>query len=83
MQKQGGQVGSKAQDICKTCKLERQEIMAKGVKHYFKNGKEHKGATHKDAKGRVMSGARHTASSKYLVHLKDLSPTAKKRAKKA
>jgi hypothetical protein len=57
--------------------------MAGGVKHYFKNGKEHKGATHKDAKGRVMSGARHTASSKYLVHLKDLSPTAKKRAKKA
>ena len=23
--------------------------MAKGVKHYFKNGKEYKGATHKDA----------------------------------
>jgi len=30
--------------------------MAKGIKHYFKNGKEHKGATHKDAKGKVMSG---------------------------
>ncbi len=57
--------------------------MAKGVKHYFKNGKEHTGATHKDANGKVMSGARHTASSKYLVHLKDLSPTAKKRAKSA
>ena len=54
--------------------------MAKGVKHYFKNGKEHKGATHKDAKGRVMSGARHTASSKFLVHKKDLSETAKKKA---
>ena len=37
--------------------------MAKGVKHYFKNGKEHK---------------THTASSKYLVHKKDLSATAKK-----
>jgi len=57
--------------------------MAKGVKHYFKNGKEHKGATHKDAKGRVMSGKTHTASSKFLVHMKDLSDTAKKRAKKA
>ena len=57
--------------------------MAKGVKHYFKNGKEHKGATHKDAKGRVMSGARHTASSKFLVHMKDLSDTAKKKAKSA
>ena len=83
MQKQVGQVGIKAQDICKARKLERKERMAKGVKHYFKNGKEHKGATHKDAKGRVMSGARHTASSKFLVHMKDLSDTAKKRAKKA
>jgi hypothetical protein len=56
--------------------------MAKGVKHYFKTtGKEHKGATHKDAKGKVMSGAKHTASSKYLVHMKDLSATAKKKAK--
>jgi len=55
--------------------------MAKGVKHYFKNGKEHQGATHKDAKGKVMSGAKHTASSKFLVHMKDLSATAKKFAK--
>ena len=54
--------------------------MAKGIKHYFKNGKEYKGTTHKDAKGRVMSGKTHTSSSKYLVHKKDLSPTAKKRA---
>ena len=52
--------------------------MAKGVKHYFKNGKEHKGATHKDAKGKVMSGAKHTASSKFLVHMRGLSATAKK-----
>ena len=55
--------------------------MAAGVKHYFKNGKEHKGATHK-ANGKVMSGAKHTASSKFLVHKKDLSSTAKKMAKK-
>ena len=27
----------------------------KGVKHYFKNGTEHKGGTHKDAKGKLMS----------------------------
>ena len=52
--------------------------MAKGVKHYFKNGKEHKGATHKDAKGRVMSGKTHTKSSRFLVHKKDLSDRAKK-----
>jgi hypothetical protein len=42
--------------------------MAKGVKHYFKDGTEHKGATHKDAKGRLMSGKTHTASSQLLVH---------------
>jgi hypothetical protein len=34
--------------------------MAKGVKHYYKDGTEHKGAMHKDAKGRLMSGAKHT-----------------------
>ena len=54
--------------------------MAKGLKHYVKNGKEQTGATHKDAKGRAMSGSRHTASSKFLVHKKDLSETAKKKA---
>ena len=55
----------------------------KGVKHYFKNGKEYKGKTHKDAKGKLMSGAKHTKNSKYLVHMKDLSAVAKKKAKKA
>ncbi len=44
--------------------------MAAGVKHYFKNGKEHKGATHKDSKGNSMSGSKHTVSSKTLVHSK-------------
>lgn len=56
--------------------------MAKGQKHYMRDGTEHKGATHKDASGRLMSGARHTAGSKFIYHLKDLSPTAKKKAKK-
>ena len=37
---------------------------------------------HKDAKGRPMSGAKHTSSSKYLYHFKDLSATAKKKAKR-
>jgi hypothetical protein len=54
--------------------------MAAGVKHYFKNGTEYKGATHKDAKGKVMSGKTHTASSKYLFHNKGMSATAKKKA---
>jgi hypothetical protein len=46
--------------------------MAAGMKHYFKDGTEHKGATHK-SKGRLMSGKTHTASSQYLVHKADLS----------
>ena len=56
--------------------------MAKGVKHYFKSGKEYKGATHKDNKGRLMSGKTHTASSKYLVHKKDLKKKAPEVAKR-
>ena len=55
--------------------------MAKGVKHYFRDGTEHKGATHKDPKGKPMSGARHTKNSKYLYHMGELSATAKKKAK--
>ena len=55
----------------------------KGVKHYPKNGTLYKGATHKDGKGKLMSGAKHTASSKYLFHMKDLSKTAQAKAKKA
>jgi len=55
----------------------------KGVKHYLKNGTLYKGATHKDGKGKLMSGAKHTASSKYLFHMKDLPKTAQAKAKKA
>lgn len=51
----------------------------KGVPHYFKDGTLHKGGTHKDAKGRLMSGAKHTASSKFLFHKNELSPTIKKK----
>ncbi len=46
--------------------------MATGVKHYFKNGTEHKGASHKNEKGQLMSGKTHTASSQLLFHKKDL-----------
>jgi len=54
--------------------------MAKNMKHYFKSGKEYKGATHK-TNGNIMSGATHTASSRNLVHMSGLSATAKKIAK--
>ena len=56
--------------------------MAAGMKHYFKDGTEHKGGTHKDAKGKVMSNVKHSATSKYLHHMNELSVTAQKKAKK-
>ncbi len=55
--------------------------MGKGTKHYFKNGKEYKGATHKMPNGSLHSGKTHNNNSKPVVHFKDLSPTAKKKAK--
>ena len=51
--------------------------MAAGVKHYFQDGTEYKGATHKDANGRLMSGKTHTASSKFLVHKKPAKSKAR------
>jgi len=45
-----------------------EKIMAAGVKHYLPDGKEHKGATHKNAEGKLMSGKTHTAASKLLSH---------------
>ena len=56
--------------------------MAKGVKHYFRNGTEHKGGTHKMPNGRIHSGKTHTKNSKPLFHFKDLSKTAKAKARK-
>ena len=55
--------------------------MAVGVKHYFRDGSEYKGPTHKDAKGRLMSGANHTSDSKYVYHKKDIPSSNKKKAK--
>jgi len=55
--------------------------MAKGVAHYFRDGKEYKGKMHKMPNGDMHSGATHNKSSKKLFHLKELSKTAKKRAK--
>ena len=44
--------------------------MAKNQKHFLPDGKEHKGATHKDKKGKLMSGKTHTKNSQYLTHRK-------------
>ena len=56
--------------------------MAKGVKHYFRAGTEHKGAMHKMANGQLHTGRTHTKTSKRLFHFADLSMTAKKKARK-
>ena len=56
--------------------------MAKGVKHYFRDGTEHKGGMHKMPNGQVHSGKTHTKSSKLLFHFSELSMTAKKKARK-
>lgn len=55
--------------------------MAAGVKHYFEDGTEYKGATHKDSSGRLMSGKTHTTSSRFLVHKKPTKPTKKPKSK--
>ena len=52
--------------------------MAAGTKHYLKTGKEFKGAVHKMPGGKIHTGKAHTASSKPVVHFKNLSAAAKK-----
>ena len=52
------------------------------MKHYFRDGTEHKGGMHKMPNGEIHSGARHTANSKRLFHLNELSKTAKNKAMK-
>lgn len=42
-------------------------IVAKGQKHYLPDGKLHMGPTHKSG-DKLMTGAKHTASSKVLTH---------------
>ena len=51
----------------------------KGVPHYDKEGKEHKGGTHKMPDGSLHSGKTHSASSKKLFHFKDLPKSVQRR----
>jgi hypothetical protein len=52
--------------------------MGAGVKHYFEDGTEYTGPTHKDGKGRLMSGKTHNSSSKFLFHKKPAKTKNKK-----
>jgi hypothetical protein len=55
----------------------------KGVAHYKKDGTLYKGTgTHKDSKGKLMSGKTHTSSSKHLFHMKELSKALQTKLKK-
>ena len=53
----------------------------KGVKHYKRDGTEHKGSSHKMADGTLHTNKSHTKTSVKLFHLKDLSKKAKMKAK--
>ena len=44
----------------------------KGVPHFKKDGTIFHGATHKDAKGKLMSGKNHTKTSVYVYHINEL-----------
>ena len=54
----------------------------KGVKHYKRDGTEHKGTTHKMPNGSLHTGKTHGKTSVKLFHFKDLSVKAKKKSKK-
>lgn len=57
--------------------------MGMGVKHYFKDGKEHKGGYHKMPDGSLHTGKTHTRTSKPLFHYGKLSKSAKAKARKS
>lgn len=56
--------------------------MAKGVKHYTRDGKVWNKGFHKMRSGKLHTGKSHTASSKPLFHFGELSEKAKKNARK-
>jgi len=55
----------------------------KGVKHYKKNGSEHKGSMHKMSNGQLHSGKKHSSSSIRLYHYGDLNNKSKVKAKES
>jgi len=53
----------------------------KGVKHYRKDGTEHKGSSHKMPDGSLHSNKTHTKTSVKLYHFKDLSASIRKKVR--
>ena len=60
---------------------EKDLLMAKGVKHYTRDGKVWNRGMHKMANGKLHTGKSHTANSKPLFHFGQLSDKAKKMAR--
>jgi hypothetical protein len=54
----------------------------KGVPHFKKDGTIVRGQTHKDSKGKLMSGKTHTKKSVYVYHIDELSKKSLKKAYK-
>ena len=57
--------------------------MAKGVNHYFRDGKIHRGETNKHPDGTLMTGKTMSKASKKIYHYGDLSKAAKKKARES
>ena len=79
-------VSKKSTDVGKTVQSKRwrlPRIMAKGVKHYFKDGTVHTGGMHKMPNGDLHSGKTHSKDSKKLYHFKDLSKTVQAKVRKS
>lgn len=55
--------------------------MAAGAKHYFRDGRTHKGKFHRMPNGDLHSGTGHSASSKRLFHYGQLSKKAQVKAR--
>ena len=56
--------------------------MAKGVPHYFRDGREHKGGMHKMPGGKLHAGKTHGKTSKRLYHFKELPKTVLEKIRK-
>jgi len=54
-----------------------------GVKHYFADGREHKGSMHKHPDGSLMTGKVMSSTSKKLFHYGSLSSKAKQKARQS
>lgn len=65
--------GKEAEQAVAICNSIWEEHFAKGMPHYTKDGILWEGPTHKDAEGRLMTGATHDEDSEYLYHIDEFA----------